>query len=67
MYRLTASSKQYLKDSCGQLEHRDVISDLCSNTSPTSIVYPNMSVLAKICHGLKDIFTVAKGQNSDLK
>ena len=44
-----ASYRQYLKDNYSQRKHRDVISDLCSSTSPASIVYPNMSVIAKIC------------------
>ena len=44
-----SSFRQYLKDSCGELEHREVISDLCSSTSLTASVYPTMSNLAKIC------------------
>ena len=35
-----ASCRQYLKDNYSQRKHRDVISDLCSSTSPASSVYP---------------------------
>ena len=34
-----ASCRQYLKDNYSQRKHRDVISDLCSSTSPASSVY----------------------------
>ena len=43
-----SSFRQFMKDSCEHLKQREVISNLCCDSSWTTI-YPNMSVLAKIC------------------
>ena len=43
-----SSYRQFLKESCKQLKHRVVISDLYSNHTTTAI-FPNMSSLGKIC------------------
>ncbi len=43
-----SSLKQFLKENCAELKHREVILKLCCDLSWT-VIYPNMSILAKIC------------------
>ena len=43
-----SSFKQFMRDNCSYLKQREVISDLCSNSSMVA-VYPNLNSLAKIC------------------
>ena len=43
-----SSFRRFMKDNCKHLKQREVISNLCCHSSWTTI-YPNMSVLAKIC------------------
>ena len=43
-----SSFKQFMHDNYLQLRHKDVIRELCSNKTISSI-YPNMSTFAKIC------------------
>ena len=43
-----SSFRQFLKENCSTMKHREVISNLCSDPSWQAI-YPNMSTFAKIC------------------
>ena len=43
-----SSFRQFLKDNFSHLKQAEVVSNLCSNSSLAAI-YPNMSVLARIC------------------
>ena len=40
--------RQFLKENCSNMKHKEVVSKLCSDSSWTTI-YPNMSILARIC------------------
>ena len=41
--------RQYMHDNYQKLKHRDVIKELCSNMTISSI-FPNMSAFAQVCH-----------------
>ena len=40
--------RQYMHDNYKKLKHRDIIKELCSNSTISSI-FPNMSVFAQVC------------------
>ena len=43
-----SSFRQFMRENCGEMKHKEVVSKLCSDSSWT-LIYPNMSTFAKIC------------------